>query len=119
MAIWPSRPSSRWKALLPSLRRLPPTSGGSVLSKFKSPAITAGLFLALERPDVETRRHQKHSSRSAEGRDRGLSLLPGDKNFATGPAADVAECTWRDIRRQNRVKRPAGGESASKVRRNF
>jgi hypothetical protein len=32
-----------------SLRRLPTTSGSSVLSKFKSPAITAGLFLALHR----------------------------------------------------------------------
>jgi hypothetical protein len=49
----------------------------------------------------------------------GLFRVAGDKNFATGSAADAAERSWREIRRQNRANRPADGESASMVRRNF
>jgi hypothetical protein len=100
-AIWPSRPSSRWKALSRSLRRLPPTNGGSVLSKFKSPALTAGLFLVLERPDVGARCNI-HSVRGdvPEAATAGAFLIAGDKNVATGSAAAAVERGWREIRRQ-------------------
>ena len=53
-----------------------PLAAAPFFTKFKGPAIFAGLFTALERSDLETcaATSKQHSSRSAEGRDRGRLL---------------------------------------------
>jgi hypothetical protein len=77
--------------------------------------------LAWNGPDIEAPAATPKSIRGdvPEVVTAGLFRVAGDKNFATGSAADAAERSWREIRRQNRANRPADGESASMVRRNF